>query len=277
MRNLVTLLFILMLSSGADARNIFVRAGGSYAYPLSNSQPLYLSGFPYTGGNVNPNTIGPFKVNKASLLSGFRVSAAAGMMISKLGFELAATTLPGTLSYNYSASIGGIYPPGSNTDITLKSITPVVVIPSLVMKVPGKKIDVLLRAGLVLPVYKKIFVESETKNGSDTYFDKSELKTYFGIGFAFSGGVEYKIVKGLKAYATIDVITMSLRMKESNLVTSTFNGSDVFGTKFAYEKKTVYVDDMSLYTFTSGEPLQQPVYSLPFSTKGISLGIAYEL
>jgi hypothetical protein len=277
MKNLISILVLLVLSSGADARTIFFRAGAGYAYPLSNTQPLYLSGFPYTGGNVNPATVGAFKVEKASMLSGFRVSAGAGMMFSKIGFELAATTLPGTLSYNYSASIGDIYPPGSNTNITLSSGNTTVVIPSLVMNVPGKKIDVLLRAGLVFPAFKKLFVESQTENGSDKYYDKSELSTHFGIGFAFSGGIEYKIIKGLKAYATIDIITMSLRVKESNLVQSTNNGNDVLNQKFTYEKKTIYVEDVSNYTFSSDEPFVQPVYSLPFGAKGISAGLSYSL
>lgn len=277
MKNLIRILVLLVLPLSTEARSIFFRAGAGYAYPLSNTQPLYLSGFPYTGGNVNPATVGAFKVEKASMLSGFRVSAGAGMMFSKIGFELAATTLPTTLSYNYSASIGDIYPPGSNTNITFSSSATTVIIPSLVMNVPGKKISVLLRAGLVFPAYKKFFVESETKNGSDKYYDKSELTTHFGIGFAFSGGIEYKIIKGMKAFTTIDIITMSLRAKESNLVQSTHNGNNVLGQKYAYEKKTKYVEDVSNYTFSSDEPFVQPGYSLPFATKGISVGLAYSL
>lgn len=277
MKNLVKMLAILLLPASANARNVFFRAGAGYALPLSNTQPLYLTGFPYTGGNANPATTGPFKIRKASMLSGFRVSAATGIMFYKLGLELAATTLPGTLSYSYSASIGDVYPAGSNTNITLSAGNTTVLIPSLVMNVPGRKLDVLLRAGLVFPMYKKLLMESETTNGSDIYYDKSELETYFGIGFAFSGGVAYKLVKGLKAYVTIDVITMSLRARESNLIASTKNGADVLGSKFAYEKKTIFTDDLSNYTFSSGEPLRQPSYSVPFGAKGISLGLSYEL
>lgn len=277
MKNLIKILAFLALPACAEAKNIFFRAGAGYSLPLSNSRPLYISGFPYTGGNVNPATTGSFEVKKASLLSGFRVSAGAGMMFSRIGFELAATTLPGSVSFSYTASIGDIYPPGSNTAITLISRNTLVVVPSLVMNVPGKNINVLLRAGLVIPAVKMISVESETTNGGDVYYDKSELTTRFGIGFAFSGGIEYKIVKGLKAYATLDIITMSLRMKESNLVSATNNGTDVLAQKFAYEKKIIYVEDASSYTFSSDEPLVQQVYSLPFSTKGISIGFAYEL
>lgn len=278
MKHLVKILAILVLPVSASARNIFFRAGAGYAFPLSNAQPLYLTGFPYTGGNVsNPAATGPFKVTKASMLSGFRVSAGAGMMFSRIGFEIAATTLPGTLSYKYSASIGDVYPVGSRTDITLSAGNTTVLIPSLVMNVPGKKIDVLLRAGLVFPAYKKLLMESETTNGTDKYYDKSELETQFGIGFAFSGGVSYKIIKGLKAYATIDIVTMTLRAKESNLVASTRNGTDVMSTKFAYEKQTIFVPDVENYTFSSGEPLRQQVYSVPFGTKGISVGISYDL
>ncbi len=277
MKHLIKILAILLLPVSVNARDVFFRAGAGYAFPLSNTQPLYLTGFPYTGGNVNPATTDPFKITKASMLSGFRVSAAAGMMFHKLGLEVAATTLPGTLSYNYVASIGDVYPVGSNTNITLSAGNTTVIIPSLVMNVPGRKIDVLLRAGLVFPAYKKLIMESETTNGSDKYYDRSELETYFGIGFAFSGGIAYRIVKGLKAYATIEIITMSLRAKESNLVESTKNGVDVLGTKFAYEKKTIFVEDPANYTFSSDEPLAQQVYSVPFGAKGISLGISYEL
>lgn len=277
MKHIAALLILLSLPVYGYSQRAFFKVSGGYGLPLSNSTPVYLTGFPYTGGNTTPNDAGMYEVKKASMFSGVRASVAAGMMFSKLGFEVAAVTVPGEVSYKYSGSLGGVYAAGSNTTITQSAKSPLMIVPSLVMKVPGKKIDVVLRAGVVLPAGKKIFVESETIDGANRYFDRSELKTKFGIGFAFSGGVEYKITKKLRASACIDILTMTLKAKESNLVRSFINDNDVMSSKLAYEKSTRYVDDISGYAFDSSKPRQQLTYTVPFGTKGFSLGVGVQL
>lgn len=245
--------------------------------PLSNSTPVYLTGFPYTGGNSSPSDAGMYEVKKASMFSGVRASVAAGMVFSRLGFEVAAITVPGEVSYKYSGSLGSIYPSGSTTTITQKAKSPIMIVPSLVMKLPGKKVDIVLRAGLVLPADRKMYVESETIDGGNRYFDRSELKTRFGIGFAFSGGAEYKINNNLRISGCIDILTMTLKAQESNLLKSIVNDNDVTSAKLNYEKSTKYIDDLSGYTFDSSMPRQQLTYAIPFGTKGFSIGITYQL
>lgn len=267
----------LILCSPATAQKIFFRAGAGYALPLSNSRPVYLTGFPYTGGNAAPDNSGMFEVKKASMFSGTRATGGVGVMFSRIGFEVSASAVLSDVAYSFSGSLGGIYPPGTTTTITQRANNPVVVMPAVVMNVPGKKIDVLLRAGIALPVHRSLFVESETTGGAGRYYDKSELKTNFGIGFAFSGGVEYKLTQSLRAYTCIDILTMTLKAKESVLISSSVDGNDALAAKFPYQKKTLYVDDLTNYSFTSSEPRQQQSYSIPFGTKGISLGLSYRL
>ena len=277
MKHISAILIFLSLPIYGFSQKPFFRASAGYSWPLSNSAPVYLTGFPYSGGNTSPDDAGKFEVNKASMLSGFRVSAGAGIMFSRIGAEVAVISVPGEVSYSFTSSIGSIYAAGSNTTITQSAKGSIMLVPSLVMKVPSKKIDVLLRAGLVFPAVKKIFVTSETTDGPNTYYDRSELKTKFGIGFAFSGGAEYKINNHIRITGCLDIITMTSKVTESRLVTSEINGSDVMAFKLEYEKKTRYVDDLSNYAFDSSKPRQQLAYSVPFGTKGISFGLCYQL
>ena len=276
MKRLGLISCILLLSASSFAQAFFGRAGVGYGFPLSNSRPVYITGFPYTGSSVSPLDNAMFQVKKASMFSGFTATAALGFMFQKIGFELGVSSVLSGVSYSFSQSLA-VYPPGSETTVTQSAKNPTMLVPALVMRVPGRKIDVLLRAGLALPIHKKIFIDSKTSTDSNNFYDRSELKTLFGIGLAFSGGAEYKITKSLGAYLTFDVLVMTVKARELKLLSAAVNGEDVTATRMPYQKSTIYVDDVSAYTFSSDQPRQAQSYSLPFGAKGVSMGIFYRL
>ena len=276
MKRLGLISCILLLSASSFAQTFFGRAGVGYGFPLSNSRPVYITGFPYTGSSVSPLDNAMFQVKKASMFSGFTGTAALGFMFQKIGFELGVSSVLSGVSYSFSQSLA-VYPPGSETTVTQSAKNPTMLVPALVMPVPGRKIDVLLRAGLALPIHKKIFIDSKTSTDSNNFYDRSELKTLFGIGLAFSGGAEYKITKSLGAYLTFDVLVMTVKARELKLLSASVNGQDVTATRMPYQKSTIYVDDVSAYTFSSDQPRQAQAYSLPFGAKGFSIGIFYRL
>jgi hypothetical protein len=277
MKRFILLSLLLLLCQLAYAQKFFIRAGVSYALPLSNSRPLYVSGFPYTGGNVSPEDNAMFEIKKASMFAGIRATAGAGFMFNRLGFDLSVATVLSEVSYSFSNSLGGVYPAGSTTTITQSAKNPLMLMPALFMRVPGKRLEIFLKAGPALPLNKKMYIESETVAGTDRYYDRSVLKTDFSVGLAFAGGAEFKIIKGLRAYAGIDILTMTVKAKEQNLLEAVNNDADVLSSKFAFEKQTIYVDDLSQYSFSSDKPRQAAAYSVPFGTKGITVGFIYEL
>src|ERR1043165_2335667 len=193
MKQTFTILLALLSSVAALSQKLYFKAGVGYALPLSNSRSLEVTGFPYTGSNILPKNERTLSIPKASMFSGVRGIIGAGFMFSRLGFELNAVSVLNKTEYSKSENLS-IYPSGTTT-ITQSSQYPIMLMPTLVMKVPGKILDIYLRAGVVLPVYKKIIFESTTQTDSASYYDKTELKTRFGIGFNFSGGVEYKLTK----------------------------------------------------------------------------------
>lgn len=267
-------MFAVLISIPGTAQRLVLRAGLGHALPLSNSRPVYLTGFPYTGGSKNPSDNAMFEVKKASMFSGTRAVAAVGFMFPRIGFEIAAATVISAVEYKVATSLGDVYPAGSETHIRQSITNPTLLLPSAVMNIPGKKLDVSVRAGLALPLHARMQVESETFSNGNRFYDRSELRASFGFGLAFSGGVEYKITSKLRAGLAIDIITMTLKAKQLTLKESLANGESTFPDKLAYEKQTRYVDDMSSYTFSSDAPRQAPGYSIPFGTKGLSLAIS---
>jgi hypothetical protein len=276
MKQLSLLFFFLFSFFTSGAQKFFGRAAVGYGFPLSNSRPVYITGFPYTGGSPDPTDNAMFEIKKASMFSGIRGTAAVGYMFPKLGFEVAVSSVLSEVSHSFSQSLA-IYPAGTTTTVTQSAKYPTLLIPALVMKVPGRTLDVLLRAGIALPVNKKIFIDGETKSDSVNFSDHSELRTRFGIGLAFSGGAEYKITKDLRAFITIDILVMTLKATELKLISATANGQDVTASRYPYQRSTLYVEDPTAYTFDQNQPRQAQAYSVPFGTKGFSIGIFYQL
>jgi hypothetical protein len=277
MKHAILFCVLLSVSLRLDAQSIFFRASAGYALPLSNSQPVYITGYPYTGGNSSPDDTYMFEVKKASMFSGVRGSLGTGIMFSRIGFDISVTSVFSDVSYSFSGSLGNVYPVGSTTTITQSTRTPLMLMPALFMKLPANRVDIFFRAGPALPLNKKIDIESETIDGSNRYYDRSSVKTRFGVGLAFSAGIEYKITKSLRACAGIDILTMTLKATELNLLEAVNNGTDVLGTKLTFEKQTLYVEDLTNYTFSSDQPRQAQSYTIPFGSKGISVGVLYQL
>lgn len=121
-------------------------------------------------------------------------------------------------------------------------------LPALVVSSGGDKFKVYAKAGLVLPVIGTTFTKAEdTGAGGPGTGSTRELETKgsFSIGFNGVLGVNYGLSEKLSLFAELSGMNLNIAAKEREVVTATNNGTDVMGFMKTYDKKIVYVDELT--------------------------------
>ncbi|MCB0699623.1 MAG: hypothetical protein H6551_09305 [Chitinophagales bacterium] len=287
MKKLIITLVTLSAFATADAQKIYVRAGLGYAVP-QGGQLYDMNGFPLNGKSnaVIPATGGQysetFEVKKASFAAGVHATIAAGAMVTKhLGVELmadigAATKKTGT-SLSQTDGLSTI-----TYDINQQSKLPVLLIPSAVIQ-SGGKLNFYARGGVVIPVKATIDLEATiiqddyniatTNTVRTTYGIGEKYKTRMSPGFAGAMGVRIAPTKKISVFGEISLLSLNLYYKESEVTTLTQNGMSVLNQLTPAEKTTKYEFEGTL----TGTSNTMPTYSVPFSTIGVNVGVAFGL
>ena len=280
MKNTLTvLLFALVCSSiSAQEKGFYLRGGLGYNFPVAG-QMYDNSGFPFNGSYTSSSAQGDvYDVKNASFSSGLHGQLGLGYMFNKyLGIQLDMSI--GLANTKYTGSENNIVIQDTmhgNVSITQYASTPVLLMPSIVLQNGGSVFNVYARAGVAVPLNTKLTQEVAVSNlpGSgaiETDVYTYQLKNSFAIGFTGAMGLQYNTSERIGFWAEINMLSMSLNPRESDLKSITVNGAPYPLSAISPSQLTIQYSKS--ITVSPGTNNQQPTYSIPFSNVGIHLGM----
>jgi len=272
-------LLVVALSAVActASAQFYIRAGLGYAMPEAG-QTLDGTGQPYNGSGTNGVNVQSYNIRSASFSSGVQSSIGAGYMLSEhIGIQLDMAIGLATKKYTFSQDSVQFYGVESSYNVVQQAKTPVLLTPSLVLQTGDENTwNLYSRFGMVLPLNTKVTqdqIEDNLPNtGSlqDVDFTLA-IKSRFSIGFAAAAGVKYKINDRVSIWGEASLLSMSVFIKEEDLVAVTYNGSgqplsSVSGPQVVKYSKKGVIDSADVAT-----------YSQPFSNVGINVGVTVNL
>jgi hypothetical protein len=157
------------------------------------------------------------------------------------------------------------------------------VAPTLILKIPGKKINPFSKFGFVVPFYSKIEVTGnyssrsfgiQTNTGENTKI--FHLKNT--IGYIASMGIAPELKnKKFSFLAEIQLLSHSIQAKKSTLTSDISNGVETIDNYTIAAKETIYVKELRNQSYNSNEPTKQLGFSLPYSSIGLNIGLSIKL
>lgn len=246
----------------------YVRIGVGYNMPAAAQRTTF--NLPLNGSVAyNNNGLGDYDIKKASFSAGLQGNVALGIMLNKnIGIEL--NNVVGIAQQKYNATLQY---PDNGYAVTEKYIkhakSMFFIVPSLVLQ-HGNKIQVYMRAGIVLPVMTRInnqfgyqlyySTTPQTITGSET------IKHNFNAGLSGAIGLKGKLAKGLIGWAELNYLSLTLNTKKAELDEYYINGQNV--TSRVSNPTRQYSPTNTNANTTL------PTVTYPFSSVGLHLGIS---
>jgi len=267
---------ISLIANVANAQFYF-RAGAGYAVPQAG-QTLDGNATPYSGTRSNSTYSVSYDMKNVSFSSGAQAVLGFGYMFNDhVGVQLDGSFGLANTKYSFTdqnVNLGGGYQ--GNVHINMKAKSPVVLMPSLVLQTGGSSAwNLYTRFGAALPLMSSISNEQVifVPSVSVTETITSKLTSSFSLGFAAAAGLQYKISDKTTFWAELNMLSMSLMLKEVTYQTATINGvtypldSLSIPPSIKYSKNAIV--DTNYNTL--------PTYSLPFSNLGVHIGFTFLL
>lgn len=153
--------------------------------------------------------------------------------------------------------------------------------PSVILKIPGQKINPYSKFGFVVPVYSKIKVEGRYTASSFSWSSSGENTKIYRlkntIGYNAAIGIAPAINKKVSFIAEIRLSSQSIQVKKSTLTSDIVNGSEMIGTYTVSMKETIYVKKLDNQQYNADEPTRELGFSLPYSSIGLHAGLSIKL
>lgn len=284
MKNFLTLVLSLLLLTGTvKAQKIYFRGGVGYALP-QGGQIYGFGGYPlsgkYSANYTGNDPVETFDVKKSSFSAGVHGVVAAGMLLTKhIGVELGADI--GLATKKMTLEVLQVDPGSSSKQtITQQSKLPIFVMPALVIQ-SGGKINVYARGAVVIPVKSKISSDISatetyaTGGGSVTEVTNVSITHTASMtpGFGGAMGVKIKPAKHIAVWGEVNMTSLTLHFKESELTKYYIDGEDVL-PYLTPEQKTIKYKLKGTSTGTTNVQMSE---SIPYSNIGVNVGISFEL
>jgi opacity protein-like surface antigen len=269
-----TALVLSLAATTGFAQGFYIRAGLGYAMPQAG-QTIDGTGTPYNG-TLNSNT-GSFSIKGASFSAGLQALPSIGYMFSDhVGVQLDATIGLSAKKYSFTET-GVVINSISNTiEFDQQAKTPFILSPSLVVQTGGEVWNIYSRIGLALPLHTTTTADQIQTNdpgtGAITPYDFTfTVKNSFSFGFTGAAGVEYKISDNISVWGEVNMLSLSVYTKESDLTDFKASGQS---------QSLSYVTSPHQIAYTKSgviDSVTQPSYAQPFSNVGINVGIKFNL
>jgi len=284
--------YLVFIASTANAQSWYISPGIGYAFPLAG-QTLDGTGTPLSG-SVNKyagstDTLVSYSLKRASFTSGTHLSLAGGYMFNdNIGIELGLNIGMGMKQldfYDNNTVVSGI---AANVQVQQQAKSPVLLTPSLVLQTGVGKLNVYTKMGMVIPLSTniredQIFSTLPGFGAIHTEDDQYQIKNFFSFGFSASAGCMYKVSDKTSIFGEVNMLSMSIFIKEADLTNVTVDGQNSFvngaGQTVTYlstvpqKQQKIYFSNN--YTTTAADQYHQPSYAQPFSNCSISFGLKY--
>jgi hypothetical protein len=97
-------------------------------------------------------------------------------------------------------------------------------------------------------------------------------------GYNAAVGIAPKLDKHMALFAEINIQSMAILARHSELTSDLQNGVEKIGTYTTYAKETDYVKKTDgNYQYSDNKPAQQLTFSFPYSSIGIHIGVSFKL
>jgi hypothetical protein len=152
----------------------------------------------------------------------------------------------------------------------------------IALKIPDTKLHPYARMGVLLPVYAGITENADWSSlglgGSSSGQYKKEFRVRNTAGYTASAGIAPKLGKHMSVFAEINLQSLSILARRSELISYKQNDVEKIGADPVYAKKTDYVKKLDAYrTYSADEPSQELTFSFPYSSIGIHIGVSFKL
>jgi len=249
--------FILLLASGTNAQQVYVKLQGTYANGLNQNSQHYVNPIPgYDDEEKDYYTYG----------TGTNIGLSAGYNFSeKIALNL-------DLAYLFSKEYEiEMYSENISHRARMVNITP-----GIQMSAGYDKFNPYAKAGLVLG-FGKIITESE----NDDFYSKTELTGGLALGINGALGIEYKLSDAFQVFAEASLASISWAPEKAEYVTYEIDGVDYLPNMTTSEKEVNFVNEYEeaygMDDDDPDEPETQLKYNYPFSNAGATIGIKISL
>lgn len=260
----------------------YIRAGLGYAFAHAGANDF--AGLPVNSTTTTSTNSGSFTstrdVKPFSFGAGLNGTLAAGYMFHpNVGLELAVTGILGPKRYIAEETVSSSFASGTER-YTTYARTSIAVIPSVVFKVPGRKVDLYSRLGLAIPVAGKMIIEGDwTSSLGESEETEREATSRFSLGIAGALGVNYHVTSRLGVWLEVNGISRNAFAKRMELTKAVEDGVNVLSL---YDTDERVVEFESEYTEGSGAqnpnlPSREQTFAIPYSNIGFAVGVSFGL
>lgn len=284
-RLLLPIVILLANATVGTAQEFYLKGGVGYAVP-HGTQPYDAFGNAYSGSynsqyNAAIGTQTSFSVKKPSLTAGLNGTIGVGILVSEhIGVELDANIglVPRKYEMNYEESDGV---ERTQASIEQQANMPVLLSPALVLQTGGEKLSLYSRTGLVIPVQSTYTLESTSTTESllavqnvERSIYKEEFKTRFGVGFSAAVGVRYKIAELFSIFSELNVTSLTLYARESEVKEYIVDGVNYTNTMPDEYRTTKYEFKASSANSTTNT---YSTFAVPYGNFGFTAGVIMSL
>jgi hypothetical protein len=284
MKRFYLLITATLLLSYSYGQGLYLKFGGGYAVPMGSQSLMEPANITQVVGNSTVVTT-KTSVVKGSYGAGIVINGAVGYKFSPfIGIDL-----------NFFYQLGKEYEGTSTTQagtvvgtaVQAKKSTGFFVAPTMMFMAGTENVRPYALAGVITG---KVNLRDESNIHVDNLRDDpldytlvEETKGDLAFGFRGGIGVDINISPTLSFFAEGIFNAISYYPKESEYTEATMDGDDVLSDFSVREKKTVYVDEITVVTVDGestanpdepGEALRSP---LPLSSLSLSIGLKIKL
>lgn len=283
MKKLLLFTVLAFALTATYGQGLYVKFGGGYAVPMGSQSLMEQSDAVQIIGNTNVVTT-KTKIVKGSYGAGTLINGAVGYKFSPfIGIDL-----------NISYQIGKEYSGNSSAESGANSVsinetkksTGIFISPTMMFMAGSERVRPYALIGVIMGSVK---IEDNTVAIYDVtdipivYDLKEETKGDMAFGFRGGIGVDVNINSRFTLYAEGVFNSMSYYAKESEIVSATVDGEDAMSDLSVSQKKTVYVDELTVTTVNGSDtadttkPAQELSSPLPLSSLGVNIGLKIKL
>ncbi len=283
MKKIFTLLAATIILGTSYGQGLYVKIGGGYALPMGSQSLMEPTNITQVTGNTTVVTT-TTSVVKGSYGAGIVINGAVGYKFSPfIGIDLNLFYQLGKEYEGTTTTQAGIT---TGTLVQTKKSSGFFVAPTVMFMAGTEKVRPYALVGVITG---KINLEDESNVHIDNrdipldYTLVEETKGDLAFGFRGGVGVDINLSSNLSLYAEGIFNSISYYPKESEYTKATMDGDDFLADFSEREKKTVYVDEITVTTVDGestanpNEPGQRLRAPLPLSSLSVSIGLKIKL
>lgn len=235
----------------------------------------------YSGSDKMTTTARTFDMKRASFYAGANAEASMGALFGRhVGAEMRLYLGLANKKYTfvtegYTTTNGLTYK--ERETITSKAVSPLTIIPSMVVQSGGEKVNLYTRMGIVVSPSQSISIKDDyvIVGGNFEGHANYLITTRTGLGFSGAIGASFKVNKSLSFWVEGNMMSLAPTFKELRLTSMTVNGTNQTANVAPRSKTTLYsLSGQDPQPIDQGLPRRDVTEAVPFSNAGLSVGFA---